>query len=99
MRVDQLRFSLHSDEIVVQTRTTDLRSMKSHVRPEHGTGHLDQGRGGSEPLQNIAQSHSEVCQDSILRSRGVRLAEKLQRHLTIGLDHGFHGRLLGGIRH
>ena len=73
--------------------------MKSNVCPEHRTSDFDNGGGGREAFEYIAQPHSEVCQDFACRYWRMRLAEELERHLSVRLDHGFHGCLLGKVCH
>ena len=99
MRVHRFWFCLSSDEVIVRTQAAHLGSMEGDVGPEHCTGDLNHGGSDCEAFQDVAKSHSEVCQDCALGSWCVRLAEELQRHLSIGLDHGFHGCLLGGVCH
>ena len=65
--------------------------------PEVDTGSSLDGRYGGQPAKGRSDADPERGEYGVLRARWVRIFEQLERHLAVGLDHGFHGSLLGGV--
>ena len=93
----EFRRALRADEVAVRTRRAQSRPVHAHVHPEERVRDFDQRRGGYDSLQGGTDSHPEGGENGALASGRVGLSEQLQRHLPVGLYHGPHGCLLGGV--
>ena len=93
-----VRGARSSDEVTVLAGGDDADLVLRDVHPEERVCDFEVWGDRGESLQSIPKPHPEGGEHSrCLHSLGVWFFEELSWHLSVGLDHGAHGSLLGYI--